>query len=149
MRLVIERENATTAGNVPGRLYVDGRFFAYTLENNALKIPAGTFRAYNRFSPTNAAYKVHIDVPGRKYIMFHGGNIAAKDGTAIDSTGCVLVARNRINPDYIQGNASDELYTLVKPKFEAGEPVTVTVKNPTKWPLVFAVAAAGYLILKR
>lgn len=144
MRLVIKRENATTAGNVPGRLYVDGRFFAYTLENNALKIPAGTFRAYDRFSPTNAAYKVHIDVPGRQYIMFHGGNDAL-----VDSIGCVLVARNRVNPDYIQGNASDELYTLVKPKFEAGEPVKVIFENPIKWPLVFAVAAAGYFILKR
>ena len=144
MRLVIKRENATTAGNVPGRLYVDGRFFAYTLENNAYKIPAGTFRAYDRFSPTNAAYKVHIDVPGRQYIMFHGGNDAV-----VDSLGCVLVARNRINTDYIQGNASNELYAIVKPKFDAGEPVTVTVKNPTRWPLVFAVAAAGYVIFKR
>lgn len=144
MRLVIDREKATPAGNVPGRLYVDGRFFAYTLENNALKIPAGTFFAYDRFSPTNAAYKVHIDVPGRQYIMFHGGNDAL-----VDSIGCVLVARNRINPDYIQGNASNELYAIVKPKFEAGETVTVTVKNPIKWPLVFAVAAAGYVIFKR
>lgn len=144
MRIVIKRENTTPAGNVPGRLYVDGRFFAYTLENNALKIPAGTFRAYDRFSPTNAAYKVHIDVPGRQWIMFHGGNDAL-----IDSLGCVLVARNRINPDYIQGNASDELYAIVKPKFDAGDSVTVTVKDPIKWPLVFAVAAAGYLFFKR
>ena len=144
MRLVIKREKTTPAENVPGRLYVDGRFFAYTLENNAYKIPAGTFRAYDRYSPTNAAYKVHIDVPGRQWIMFHGGNDAL-----VDSIGCVLVARNRINPDYIQGNASNELYAIVKPKFEAGEPVTVTVKNPTRWPLVFAVAAAGYVIFKR
>lgn len=144
MRLVIKRENATTAGNVPGRLYVDGRFFAYTLENNALKIPAGTFQAYNRFSPKFAAYKVHIDVPGRNWIMFHGGNDAT-----IDSTGCVITARNTINKDYIQGDASGDLYAVVSPKFATGEPVTVTVKNPIRWPLVFAVAAAGYLFFKR
>ena len=143
MRLVIKRENATTAGNVPGRLYVDGRFFAYTLENDILKIPAGTFDAYNRLSPKFAAYKVHIDVPGRNFIMFHGGNDAT-----VDSTGCVITARNRINNDYIQGDASGDLYAVVSPKFAAGEPVTVTVKNPIRWPLVFAVAAVGCIILK-
>lgn len=145
MRLVIDREKATPAGNVPGRLFVDGKFYAYTLENDLLKIPAGTFQAYNRFSPKFAAYKVHIEVPGRNYIMFHGGNDAAGG----DSTGCILVARNRLNDDYIQGDASSGLYALVGPKFAAGEPVTVQVKNPIRWPLVFAVAAVGYILFKR
>ena len=144
MHLVIKRENTTPAGNVPGRLYVDGLFFAYTLENDALKIPAGTFPAYWRFSPKFLANKIAIDVPGRNYIMFHGGNVATED-----SAGCVLTAARKLSADYIQGDASTELYNTVRPALDAGEAVTVTVKNPTNWPLVFAVAAAGYLILKR
>lgn len=144
MRLEIKRENATTAGNVPGRLYVDGLFFAYTLENDALKIPAGTFPIYWRFSPKFLANKIAIDVPGRQYIMFHGGNVATES-----SAGCVLTAARKLSNDYIQGDASTELYNTVRPALDAGEAVTVTVKNPIKWPLVFAVAAAGYLILKR
>ena len=144
MRLVIKREKKTAAGNVPGRLYMDGQFFAYTMENAAKMIPAGTFPAYWRFSPKLFANKIAIDVPGRQYIMFHGGNVAVED-----SSGCVITAARKLSPDYIQGDASAELYNTVRPALDAGELVTVTVKNPTNWPLVFAVAAAGYFLFKR
>ena len=144
MRLVIKREKTTPAGNVPGRLYMDGQFFAYTMENAAKMIPAGTFPIYWRFSPKLMANKIAIDVPGRQYIMFHGGNIATED-----SAGCVLTAARKLSADYIQGDASTELYNTVRPAMDAGEAVTVTIKNPTNWPLIFAVAAAGYFILTR
>lgn len=144
MRLVIKREKTTHAGNVPGRLYMDGQFFAYTMENAATMIPAGTFPAYWRFSPKLLANKIAIDVPGRQYIMFHGGNIATED-----SAGCVLIAARKLSADYIQGDASTELYNTVRPAMDAGEAVTVTVKNPINWPLVFSVTAAVFLVLKR
>lgn len=144
MRLVIKREKTTPAGNVPGRLFMDGQFFAYTMENAAKMIPAGTFPIYWRFSPKLLANKIAIDVPGRQYIMFHGGNVATKD-----SEGCVLTAARKLSGDYIQGDASTELYNTVRPAMDAGEAVTVTVKNPTNWPLVFAVAAASYFIITR
>ena len=144
MRLVIKREKTTAAGNVPGKLYMDGQFFAYTMENDAKKIPAGTFAAYWRFSPKLLANKIAIEVPGRSYIMFHGGNVATED-----SIGCVITAANRLSSDYIQGDASAELYAAVRPAIDAGEAVTVEVKNPTNWPLVFAAAAATlYFITK-
>lgn len=144
MRLVIKRENTTAAGNVPGRLYMDGTFFAYTMENAAQMIPAGTFPAYWRFSPKLLANKIAIDVPGRKYIMFHGGNVATED-----STGCVITAARRLSGDFIQGDASTELYNTVRPAIDAGEAVTVEVKGPTNWPLVFAVAAATLYFFTR
>lgn len=144
MRLVIKREKTTQAGNVPGRLYMDGKFFAYTMENAAKMIPAGTFQIYWRFSPKLMANKIAIDVPGRKYIMFHGGNVATEQ-----SEGCVITAARKLSADYIQGDASTELYNTVRPALDDGEAVTVTIKNPTNWPLIFAVAAAGYFILTR
>ena len=144
MRLVIKREKTTQAGNVPGRLYMDGQFFAYTMENAAKMIPAGTFPIYWRFSPKLLANKIAIEVPGRKYIMFHGGNVATED-----SEGCILTAARKLSADYIQGDASNELYNTVRPAMDAGEAVTVTVKNPTNWPLIFAVAAVSiYFITK-
>lgn len=144
MRLVIKREKTTQAGNVPGRLFMDGQFFAYTMENAAKMIPAGTFPIYWRFSPKLLANKIAIEVPGRQYIMFHGGNVATED-----SEGCILTAARKLSADYIQGDASTELYNTVRPALDAGEAVTVTVKNPTNWPLIFAVAAASiYFITK-
>ena len=144
MRLVIKREKTTPAGNVPGRLYIDGQFFAYTMENAAKMIPAGTFQIYWRFSPKLMANKIAIDVPGRQYIMFHGGNIATED-----SAGCVLTAARKLSADYIQGDASMELYNTVRPALDAGEAVTITVKNPTNWPLILGIAAASiYFITK-
>ena len=139
MRLVIKREKTTPAGNVPGRLFMDGQFFAYTMENAAKMIPAGTFPIYWRFSPKLLANKIAIDVPGRQYIMFHGGNVATED-----SDGCVLTAARKLSADY-----STELYNTVRPAMDAGEAVTVTVKKPTNWPLIFAVAAASYFIITR
>lgn len=144
MRLVIKREKTTQAGNVPGRLYMDGQFFAYTMENAAKMIPAGTFPIYWRFSPKLLANKIAIEVPGRQYIMFHGGNVATED-----SEGCILTAARKLSADYIQGDASAELYNTVRSAMDAGEAVTVTVKNPTNWPLIFGLAAASiYFITK-
>ena len=143
MRLVIERENTTAAGSIPGRLYVDGVPFAYTLENAAAAIPAGEFPIYTRFSPKFAAYKVAIDVPGRKYIMFHGGN--QKD----QSAGCVLTAKNRVNLDYINGDSSAQLYAIVADAMAAGDAVKVRVRNRINWLLGAAIVAAGIYLITR
>lgn len=143
MQLVIERENTTAAGSIPGRLYVDGAPFAYTLENAAAAIPTGTFPIYTRFSPKFLSNKVAIDVPGRSFIMFHGGN------TSDQAAGCVLTSRNRLNTDYIQGDVSGELYALVSAKIAAGEIVTVRVKKKINWIVAAAVVAAvGYVITR-
>lgn len=141
LELIREQENATTGG-IPGRLYVDGQFFGYTLENAAYSIPAGVFSLFDRFSPKFNAFKLAIDVPGRQYIMFHGGN------TPEDSAGCVLVAKNRMENGNIQGDLSAVLYELTKDAAEAGN-LVLEIKNKTNWPLVLAIAGAAlYLIIK-
>lgn len=134
MLLEIRRENTIEeTGAIPGRLYVNGIFFAYTLENSAYNIPDGIFSLYDRNSPKFGP-KVHIEVPGRTWILFHGGNLPE------DSRGCVLVAANRINESKIQGDQSNILYDVVKTAWKAGENVRLVVYRPL---VVFAVCAAA------
>jgi hypothetical protein len=60
-----------------------------------------------------------------------------------------LTAARKLSADYIQGDASTELYNTVRTAMDAGEAVTVTVKNPTNWPLILGIAAASiYFITK-
>lgn len=142
MQLELVREQTNAAGGINGRLYVDGVFFGHTLENAAAAIPCGLFPLYYRFSPKFGAFKLSIDVPGRQYIMFHGGN------TPDDSAGCVLVAKNLNKDGTIQGDLSAQLFGLAKDETDAGE-ATLLVRNKTNWPLVVAVvAAAAYFITR-
>ena len=142
MQLELVRENTNAAGGINGRLYVDGVFFAHTLENAAAAIPCGVFPLYYRFSPKFGAFKLSIDVPGRQYIMFHGGN------TPDDSAGCVLVAKNLNQDGTIQGDLSAQLFGLAKDETDAGN-ATLLVRNKTNWPLVVAVVAAAAFFITR
>lgn len=137
MRLVIQREKPIN-GAIPGTLYVDGAFYGYTLENEGMAIPTGTFSLYNRYSPKFAREKLHIEVPGRNYIMFHGLNYASQ------SEGCIGIAANRTQADVIQGDLSDVLYNDVK---DVGG--VLVVKGPYWWALPVAIFAAGiYIFIK-
>ena len=142
MFLELVRESETAAGGIIGRLFVDGQFFGYTLENAAAAIPAGDFNLYTRFSPKFLKNKLSIDVPGRSYIMFHGGN------TPEDSAGCVLVAKERRQDGTIYGDVSDALYYTVKEAAEAGT-ATIYIHRATNYFIVFAVLAAGLFFLTR
>ena len=134
MQLELLRDNETTNGGILGRLYVDGQFFGYTLENAAAAIPAGLFSMFARFSPKFNSFKAAIEVPGREYIMFHGGN------TPGDSAGCVLVARNKDeDAGTISGDLSGVLYERIKNELDAGN-VVLTIRRATNWPFVLAVA---------
>ena len=143
LELVRESEN-TAGGGIAGRLFVDGKFFGYTLENAATAIPEGDYNLYTRFSPKFNANKLAIDVPGRDYIQFHGGNAPE------DSAGCVLVARQRTDTGNIYGDLSGELYTLAKDDTEAGT-AKIKVRRETKNGLLIfvAVAAAAIFFITR
>jgi hypothetical protein len=141
LELVRDEYNETTGG-IPGRLYVDGQFFGYTLENIASAIPTGVFSLFDRFSPKFNAFKLAIDVPGRQYIMFHGGNVPEQ------FSGCIGIAKNRDSYGNIQGDLSETLYNITKQATEAGN-IVLTIRNKTNWPLIIAIgAAAAFLILK-
>lgn len=143
LELVRESEN-TAGGGIAGRLFVDGQFFGYTLENAAAAIPDGDYNLYTRFSPKFNANKLAIDVPGRSYIQFHGGNAPE------DSAGCVLVARERSDAGNIYGDLSGDLYTLAKDDAEAGA-AKIKVRRETKngFFIFVAVAAAALFFITR
>jgi hypothetical protein len=109
-----------------GKLYIDGRYFANTLEDvvrpagekvpNKTAIPAGRYRVIwnksNRFS-LKAGHPVFmpliLDIPGFAGVRLHSGNRAA------DTDGCVLVGFDR-HADAISRSrdAIDALYPLIQ-----------------------------------
>ena len=143
MNLELLREKETANGGILGRLYVDGQFFGYTLENSAAAIPAGIFSMFARFSPKFNSFKASIDVPGREYIMFHGGN------TPENSAGCVLVAQNMDEEaGTISGDLSGVLYERLKNDLEAGN-VVLTIRRATNWPVLLAIVGAAVYFFTR
>lgn len=142
MFIELRRESTVKdTGAIPGKLYINGTFFAYTLENAAYNIPDGFFKLYNRNSPKFGP-KVHIEVPGRTWILFHGGN------TPDDSQGCVLIAANRLSASKIQGDQSNFLYDVVKTAWDTGENVKFVVYRPLTLLAIAAGAIGLYWIAK-
>lgn len=121
MRLELKRQEPIN-GAIPGELYADGLFFGYTLESEEHAFPVGVYDLYPRFSPKFQRNKVHIRIPGRDFIMFHGGN------TKSDFKGCVGVAFSRMSETSIYGDISDELNDLFE---DAGKSGVLVVTDAT------------------
>lgn len=149
MRLELNRKEPIN-GAIPGELFADGLFFGYTLESEKDAFPVGVYDLYPRFSPKFQKNKVHIRIPGRDYIMFHGANRAA------DLAGCVGVAYSRSSETTLYGDISDELNDLFE---EGGKSGVLVVTDATGavdfWGVLWRFAAvlglgAGvvYLITK-
>lgn len=129
---------------LPSKIYIDGVFFGYGLENDLYKIPNGVYSAYAQTSPKFGTNKVYIDVPERTAIMFHGGNYYEQ------SKGCILVGRNR-DGETISGDLSDELFNVVDAAYRNGEQIAVKVcdNNIFAAALILAgVAAIMYLVAR-
>ena len=124
---------------VPSKIYIDGSFFSYGLENDNYKIPAGIYDAYGMTSPKFGTNKLYITVPGRPSILFHGGN------DADDTKGCVLVGKNR-DGDRISGDVSDELFNVVDQAYKRGEAVAVKITGGITGAAIF-LGVAGIVAL--
>jgi hypothetical protein len=146
VKVELVREKPTQSGAILSRVFVDGSFFGYGLENNLYKIPSGRFDLYGKYSPSLKANKVYIAVPGRSNIMFHGGN------THEQTKGCVIVAANR-SGETVSGDLSQKLYDIIDAAGRAGEPVGLIVKNSntTLFVVIGVLGAAGllYYLIKR
>lgn len=143
MNLELLRDKETANGGILGRLYVDGQFFGYTLENAATAIPAGLFSMFARFSPKFNSFKPAIDVPGRQYIMFHGAN------TPGDLSGCIGVSKRQdADAGTIAGDLSGVLYERIKNEMEAGN-VVLTIRRATNWPVLMAIVGAAVYFFTR
>lgn len=149
MRLELVRDAQVEGSKaVPGRLYVDGEFFGYTLENADYIVAPGSWPIFSQVSPSFGKSKIYIEVPGRSGIMFHGGNYAEQ------SRGCVLLASRRPTADTISGDKSDALAA----RFAADAPDAAKILKITNkqsintggaFLLIAGIAAAVYYLSRQ
>ncbi len=100
--MLLKLQRSTPSGNtLAGTLYIDGKYYCDTIENNSHKIQTGFYPVRLTQSPSWDEVLPLIDhVIGRSGIRIHPGN------TAADSTGCILVGR-RSDKD-VQGHPLKE-----------------------------------------
>lgn len=139
-----------TALTTVGRMYFlyDGNreYFGYTLEDtvrprnikvkNYTAIPEGWYDVDIRLSPKFGETVIFYTEPDKetiikgpltwKYSLAHGGN------THEDTSGCVLVAKNKISDTVIQGALHKELVKVVKNKLAEGYTIRAYFKNLTQ-----------------
>jgi hypothetical protein len=93
MKLKLERYEYGTNETI-GKLYIDGLFYCYTLEDERrdvkvkgeTAIPKGTYKINTRYSPRfKRQLPWLLNVPGFEYILIHSGN------TDDHTEGCILV----------------------------------------------------------
>jgi hypothetical protein len=120
-----------TLSSCTGKMYVDGVYFGETLEDcsrgenvkiaGETSIPTGIYKMklsmsarFKRLMPMIYTEPNEFELINKgisfKGIRIHGGNRAK------DSHGCILIAKNRINDDLIQGSLEAELTALIKEK---------------------------------
>lgn len=144
MRVTVQRETAIENAT-PSKVYIDGAFFGYGLENSLYLMPAGSYPGNVERSAKFQAEKLYFSVPGHTGVMFHGANVPE------DLKGCVGVASIR-NGGAIAGDLSGELAAAAKGAAARGEAVAVVLKNPFPWAAVGIVAAAaglGFILYRR
>ena len=124
MRLEVTRVIKSPVSLI-GRMFIDGTFECWTLENAALSMPLGEFELELYHSP-KFGYEVLLlkDVPNRTFIEIHIGN------SAKDFVGCMGVGTTHA-PDWISNSlvAFQALMRKVKPKIQSGERVTILLEE--------------------
>ena len=145
MIIKVVRESAIN-GAIPSRIYLDGSFFCYGLENELYKIPIGTYSVYAQTSPKFGTEKIYLNVPNRTGILFHGGN--NKENTK----GCILTGKSR-SAETISGDVSDDLYNIVDSAYKRGEKIAAVItdstSNKTALMLIAAAFVAMYYLLQK
>ena len=137
--------NIFNTDSTVGELYLNGIRFCYTLEDairpygvkiqDYTAIPEGVYFGRITYSPKykremiliyNNQENRTIDYKGVKFegVRVHGGNKAS------DSSGCVLVAFNRIDNETIQGTAEKQLTAKIKELYGNNE-FKIIISNET------------------
>lgn len=110
MEISVKRNPGHTQGYTAGRLFIDGRFLMYTLEDQVREqagvpvaewkikgetaIPVGRYRVILTRSPRfQRVLPLLLNVPGYSGIRIHSGNKAAH------TDGCILVGMDDGNPN--------------------------------------------------
>ena len=116
-----------------GKMYVDGKFECYTLEDpvrpakidGETAIPAGVYEVVINHSPKYKRQMPRLkDVPGFTGILIHWGNYPK------DTMGCLLVGETR-DVDYVgrSKKAFNALFKKLKDAKEAGKKIYITIND--------------------
>ncbi len=132
MNLVLIRE-ASQGNSTLGKLYIDGVFECYTLEDIVRKtkiagetaINAGKYKIIinmsNRFKKM---LPLLLDVPGFEGVRIHPGN------TAQDTEGCILVGTTSAhNPTGGFIGSSKLAFDKLFPKLQQASSITLEIRN--------------------
>ncbi len=95
---------------VLGRLYLNGAFICYTLENAAKAIPCGMYAVQNSKSPKfkrELPLLHNAQVPASRGIRIHVGN------TVASSIGCVLVGMGRNGDRLTESTPAETMVTMI------------------------------------
>ncbi len=147
MKLIVERYEHNKNETI-GKLYIDGKFECYTLEDEfratkvyeETRIPQGTYKIklrtvgefnnrYLKKYPKFHKGMLHVtNVPGFEYILIHIGN------TEKDTAGCLLVGATvgfigKKRAVLSSGKAYEQLYPKVLKALESGKEVTIEYKD--------------------
>lgn len=138
MDIVVKR-NEPAKGATEGRLYINGDFECFTLEDQDRALEAGGKKIQNETAIPKGTYVVEItpsarfkrkmplikDVPNFTGVRIHSGN--KKD----DTEGCILVGalNDRTDDDFIGASrlAFSRLYPKIEKAIMQGEKVTLTI----------------------
>ena len=136
MKLRVERGLPGVSSTI-GKLYVDGVFFSYTLEDVDRHLEDGGKKIPGETAIPRGAYKVTIDfsnrfqrqmmhvlgVPQFEGIRIHAGN------TDKDTEGCILLGKVRSdNAVFNSRDAVAALFEKVRAALDAGQEVNREVK---------------------
>lgn len=124
MELTLKRAFSGTVG-VIGHLFCEQKQISDTLENLNYIIPAGRYKVVKHFSGHFKAVRpMLVDVPGRKYILFHEGNFAS------DSKGCILLGDYLTKNCFAHSKAKlAEVMKIMDVAWGRGEEVFVSVNS--------------------
>lgn len=142
LHLRIIREEFTSQTTV-GKLYLDGHFFGYTLEDTVrafgikvkghTALPAYQYQVKLSFSPKYKRMMPliynqsdgSVNAMGIRFkgIRFHGGNRHS------DTEGCILIAKHRVTNQVIQGSLEKELSLRIAEAENQGKQIVLEIIN--------------------
>jgi hypothetical protein len=119
---------------LPGEITINGQHACWTLENNADRIPTGTYPITLYDSPHFGRKMPLLLVPGRSYIEIHFGSYPQ------DYRGCIGVGkvRDEATGDIFSTQAMfQELYPAIEGAVDGGEGCQITIYDPPEGPQTF------------
>lgn len=131
MKLLLTRQWVTEESSI-GTLYVDGKFFCYTLEDcirpQGVKIPGKTAIPQGEYVVVLTPSKrfgtilpLLLNVPMFEGIRIHSGNKSA------DTEGCILVGSKR-SANFI-GDSKTTMYKLMELLGSAKDQIRIEIRN--------------------